>query len=373
MAINAPMDDAAQISDDPAGSVTARYTARVRNRAWLLAGLAGLLLVIMVLSLATGPYPLSIQDLLRSLFGFSQGREGIVVWSIRMPRIAAALVSGTALGLSGLVIQSLLKNPLASPFTLGISQGAAFGAAFAIVVLGAGGLHPESVSGGGNGSTAVGHLLSVTALALAGAMISASVILLLSLFRRLAPESIILAGVALSSLFVSGTILIQYFASEEEIASVVFWTFGDVSRSTWPEILTLAIATAAITAYFVLNRWNMNAMAAGEEVARGLGVGVDRLRLSGMFMASLAAALVTAFHGVIAFLGLLAPHISRRLVGADHRLLIPCSCLVGAILLLAADLLGRCMVGSGSLPVGVLTSFMGAPLFLYLLIRGQNR
>ncbi len=366
------MHDTARISADPAGSVTARYEAGVRNRAWLLAGLTGLLLLIMVLALAAGPYPLSFHALSRSLFGFGQGTEGIVVWSIRMPRIAAALVSGSALGLSGIAIQSLLKNPLASPFTLGISQGAAFGAAFAIVVLGAGGLHPESM-GGGSGSTVLGNLTSVTMLALAGAMISTSVILLLSLFRRLPPESIILAGVALSSLFVSGTILVQYFASEVEIASVVFWTFGDVSRSTWPEILTLTAATVVITAFFVLNRWNMNAMAAGEDVARGLGIGVDKLRLSGMFMASLAAALVTAFHGVIAFLGLLAPHIARRLVGSDHRLLIPCSCLVGAILLLGADLLGRCMAGSGSLPVGVLTSFMGAPLFLYLLIRGKTR
>ena len=124
--------------------------------------------------------------------------------------------------------------------------------------------------------------------------------------------------------------------------------------------------------YFLRRRWDLNALLAGEETAQGLGVHVARLRLVGMFLASLVVALATAFHGIIAFLGLLAPHISRRLVGGDHRVLVPCSGLVGAVLLLAADTLGRLVVGSGSLPVGVLTSFMGAPLFLYLLLRERQ-
>jgi iron complex transport system permease protein len=189
----------------------------------------------------------------------------------------------------------------------------------------------------------------------------------------MAPESIILAGVALSSLFVSGTILIQYFASEVELASIVFWTFGDVSRSNWNEIGIMTLATIVGTVYFFLKRWDLNALSAGEDTAKGLGVEVERVRLWGMFMAALVSALVVAFHGVIAFLGLLAPHIGRRLVGADHRVLLLHSCVLGALLLLSADTIGRILIGSGTLPVGVLTSFMGAPLFLYLLIGGQKR
>jgi iron complex transport system permease protein len=158
-----------------------------------------------------------------------------------------------------------------------------------------------------------------------------------------------------------------------EIAAVVFWTFGDVARSTWKEITVVSAAAALTTLYFVLNRWNMNALCAGEEVAKGLGVEVERVRVAGMLMATMIAALVTCFHGVIAFLGLLAPHIGRRLVGSDHRLLLPHSCIIGSILLLLADTAGRYIVGSGTLPVGVLTSFMGAPLFLYLLIRGVHK
>ena len=271
------------------------------------------------------------------------------------------------------------QNPLASPFTLGISQGAAFGAAFAIVALGAGGMATGAVqvstvqTASAAAAMAVRNMYSVTICAFLGALAGTLIILALARLKKMAPESIILAGVALSSLFVSGTILVQYFATEVEIASVVFWTFGDVSRSTWQEIGVMTTATFAVTGYFVMNRWDLNALSAGEDVARSLGVNVDRIRLVGMFLTALIAALVTAFLGVIAFLGLLAPHIGRRLVGGDHRFLIPHSCIIGSLLLLVADTVGRTLVGSGTLPVGVLTSFMGAPLFLYLLVRGQTR
>ncbi|MGD9125239.1 MAG: iron ABC transporter permease, partial [Desulfarculaceae bacterium] len=216
-------------------------------------------------------------------------------------------------------------------------------------------------------------IYSVAIFAFLGSIAATMVIMALARVRKMAPESIILAGVALSSLFVSGTILVQYFATETEIASVVFWTFGDVARSSWQEIGVLALITTGVTLYYLLNRWDLNALLAGEDTALGLGVNVERLRLVGMFLAALVAALATAFHGVIAFLGLLAPHIGRRLVGPDHRMLLPFSALIGAMLLLVADTFGRVLVGSGALPVGVLTSFMGAPLFLYLLLQGQKK
>jgi len=343
-----------KIYEPAVSGITQAYLNHMRGRMAVLAILTGAVLVLGLYAVTNGSYEISAEKLIGVLTGKVKGPCSIVIREIRLPRVVASLVCGWGLAVSGLAIQSLLKNPLGSPSTLGISHGAAFGAALSIIGFG-------------------GKAVFTTMAAFTGAMTATFVILLLSALKKFSPETIILAGVALSALFSSATILMQYLASETQLAMVVFWTFGDVSRSTWPEILTLTAATVVITAFFVLNRWNMNAMAAGEDVARGLGVGVDKLRLLGMFMASLAAALVTAFHGVIAFLGLLAPHIARRLVGSDHRLLIPCSCLVGAILLLGADLLGRCMVGSGSLPVGVLTSFMGAPLFLYLLIRGKTR
>ncbi|MFW6099457.1 MAG: FecCD family ABC transporter permease [Thermodesulfobacteriota bacterium] len=355
------------------GALVDAYRGMLRKRALWFFLLLVLLCVLAVYAISAGTYDLSLGEVLRALWGQGEGAKDIVIWNIRMPRIVAAVVAGWGLAISGVAIQCLLRNPLGSPFTLGISHGAAFGAALAIVVFGAGTTQSSVLRTTASVLVFLENAFSVTFFAFLGAMAATMVILALSKMKRLSPGSIILAGVALSSLFVSGTILIQYFATEVEIATIVFWTFGDVSRSSWQEIGLMTAASAAVTLYFVLNRWNLNALSSGEDVARGIGVEVDRIRFWGMFMAALVAALVTAFHGVIAFLGLLAPHIARRMVGADHRLLIPYSCIVGGLLLLLADTVGRIVIGSGTLPVGVLTSFMGAPLFLYLLIRGKGR
>jgi len=359
--------------------VSQAYTELLRKKLCLFGIFVCALTALGLFSLGRGAFELSPLKVLAALFGQTDGSAGIVIWNIRMPRITAAIVAGWSLGLSGAVMQCLLKNPLASPFTLGISQGAAFGAAFAIVILGAGGAETSSIqvstvqTTSAAGPMTIRNIYSVTICAFVGSLAGTLVILALARLKKMAAESIILAGVALSSLFVSGTILVQYFATEVEIASVVFWTFGDVSRSNWREIGVMTTATLAVTAYFVLKRWDLNALSAGEEVARSLGVNVDRSRLVGMFFTALISALVTAFLGVIAFLGLLAPHIGRRLVGGDHRFLIPYSCVIGSLLLLIADTVSRTLVGSGTLPVGVLTSFMGAPLFLYLLVKGHAR
>jgi iron complex transport system permease protein len=315
--------------------------------------LLGLTAFLIVIALTRGAYDITPNMLWRVLTGAAAGPADIVIWKIRMPRIVSAIVVGWGLSLSGLGIQSLLKNPLGSPSTLGISQGAACGAAAAIVLFGR-------------------QMASVTFFAFVGAMGATVVIMVLAGLRRLSAEATILAGVALASLFASATVLIQYLASDTQLAVVVFWTFGDVARANWSEIGLLTVVVSAATCFMILRRWDLNAMAAGEETAKGLGVNVSRMRLSGMLAAALVAAMATAFHGVIAFVGLIAPHIARRLAGADHGLLIPFSGIIGAALLLGADTFGRALLGSGALPVGIVTSFMGAPMFLYLLIRGYR-
>lgn len=337
----------------PSGTATSAFLGYVRQKLLLLAGLAAATALLAVIAITQGAYDLTIPRTLQALFGAADGATKVVVWNIRMPRIIAALAVGWGLSLSGLSLQSILKNPLGSPSTLGISQGAAFGAAAAIIVFGS-------------------RVFSVTVFAFGGAMGATFIILFLARLRRLSPEAVILAGVALSSLFTSATTLLQYAATETQLATVVFWTFGDVARSNWREIGLMAAAAGAATVYWMARRWDLNALSSGEETARGLGVNVDRVRLEGMMIAAVVAALATAFHGVIAFVGLIAPHIARRLVGEDHGMLVPFSALLGALLLLSADTVGRIIVGSGALPVGVVTSFMGAPMFLYLLIRGYK-
>jgi len=334
-------------------TIKTAYFRQIHRKIMLLAVFGGLILIVGVFGLTHGSYDITLTDILRVMTGGGDDTVRLVVADIRLPRIVAAIVCGWGMALSGLGIQSLLKNPLGSPATLGISQGAAFGAALSVVVMGS-------------------QLVSVTVYAFAGAMGATFIILILARLKQLSAEAVILAGVALSSLFGSATILMQYLATETELAMVVFWTFGDVARSTWQEIRILGITVGLMSGFFICLRWDLNAMASGEETARGLGVRVERLRMLGMTAAALMAALVTAFHGVIAFVGLIAPHMARRLAGEEHGLLIPYTAVLGSLLLLTADTLGRVLAGSGSLPVGVVTSFLGAPMFLYLLVRGYK-
>jgi iron complex transport system permease protein len=335
------------------GAVTESFLALVRKKWLIMVALLAAMAAVAIVAVTQGAYDIDLDRVLNVFYGAAFGPADVVIWKIRLPRIVSAIVAGGGLSLSGLAIQSLLKNPLGAPSTLGISHGAAFGASAAIVFLDA-------------------QIFLVTAFAFAGAMCSTVVIMALAGFRRLSPEAIILAGVALTSLFMSGTVLVQYLASDTQLAMVVFWTFGDVARANWIEIGTLTAVVTIVTIFLMLQRWDLNAISAGEETARGLGVNVARLRSIGMLATALMAALATAFHGVIAFVGLIAPHIARRLVGADHGMLIPFSIIIGALLLLCADTLGRIMIASGALPVGIITSFMGAPMFLYLLVRSYR-
>ena len=344
------MQDAGNHHNAHPGAITSIYLKHIRQKFFLLLLLIGTVFFVAVFAILRGAYAIPIADIFRILTGDADISTFVVITNIRIPRVVAAIICGWGLSLSGLCLQTLLRNPLASPITLGISHGAAFGAAAAIVIFGT-------------------SMVSVTAFAFAGGMTATLVILFLAKFKRLSPTAIILAGVAMHSLFLSGIYLIQYIATETELAQVVFWTFGDVARSSWKEIGLLAGAVFLISIFLVLLRWDLNAFALGDETAIGLGISVNKIRLTGMAVATIVAALATSFHGIIGFLGLIAPHTARRLVGDDHCLLIPFSAVLGALLLLTADTFGRLLIGSGSLPVGVITSFLGAPLFLYFLVK----
>jgi iron complex transport system permease protein len=348
------------------------YHNLIGKRISLLLFLFVLVLLFAIISIQVGAYHLDFISVVNSLFGRGEATSDIIIWNLRMPRTIAAIVSGMALSLSGVVIQTFLRNPLASPSTLGVSQGAAFGASFAIVVLGAANLGESAFRTSDAYHFEIFSWYSISICAFLGSLSVVLIVWGLQKLRRMTSATVILAGVALSSLFVSGTILIQYFADEVEIAAAIFWTFGDVSRSTWIEIGLLALFLLPSLVYFIVKSQSLNAIATGDDNALNLGVEVDRFRLIGLIIAALLAAFTTSFHGVIAFLGLLAPHIARRLTGNNHLFLIPCSVFVGAILLLISDLLGRIVIGGGTLPVGVITSFLGAPLFLYLLLSGKN-
>jgi len=289
--------------------------------------------------------------------------EAYIVWEIRLPRTIGAILTGASLGVAGAVMQNVLRNPLASPFTFGVSHGAAF----AIIVLGAG----RTFSVGPIGFSII-HGAPVVFSAFCGALLTVLIILGLSLLRGLSPQAIILAGVALSSLFTSATMFLQYFSDEVRVASTVFWTFGDVGKAGWQENKIMALTFCTSFALLWLNRWNYNAMLWGDEMAKNLGTNPKFLRMFSLLVCALLTAVPTAFLGIIGFIGLISPHIIRLLIGNDYTLLIPYSAMAGAGLLLASDLLARTILSPIILPVGVITSFVGAPVFLGLLLR-RNR
>jgi iron complex transport system permease protein len=265
-------------------------------------------------------------------------------------------------------MQNVLRNPLASASTLGVSQGASFGAAVAIVYFGAG-IQINAVS---IAAITVTNPYMVTICAFVGGMTTTAVIMCLSRIAGITPSATILAGVAISALFTGATTLVQYFADDVMVATVVYWTFGSLGRAGWREIALIFFLGITAFAYFILNRWNYNAMESGTHTAKSLGVPVDSLVLVSMVVCALISSVSVAFVGCINFIGLIAPHMVRRFVGNDYRFLIPSSALMGAVLMLASDVASRTLIAPTVLPIGALTSFLGAPLFLYIILRKGN-
>jgi iron complex transport system permease protein len=317
-----------------------------------------LLLVSALYALSVGGYGVGINEVLRVILNGGTLRERIVLFNMRLPRIAAAILVGASLALSGAVMQAYLRNPLATPFTMGVSHGAMFGASLAILL--------------GIGYT-TGSPAGIVLLAFLGALTSTVVIIALAKLRGLSPEAIVLAGVAMSSLFMALTVFIQYFANELQLAAMVYWSFGDLGRADWGSIWIMLVIFSLSFVYFFLKRYDLNASTFGDEVALSVGVEIERDRLVGTLVAALLTSVTVAFVGVIGFIGLIAPHAVRITLGGDHHYLLPTSAVVGSLLLLLSDTAARTLMAPNVLPVGILTSFLGAPTFIYLLLRMEGR
>lgn len=341
------------------------YNQYIKRKWAVLIGLAVVLLMLCFVSLSVGSSGLSAAEILKAVIGKGTRQSRTIVRNVRMPRTAAGIGVGIALAMTGCVMQNVLRNPLASASTLGVSQGASFGAAVAIVYLGAG----IQVNSGSAAAITVTNPYLVTVCAFAGGMATTVMLLGLSRVSGITPAAMILAGVAISSMFTGATTLVQYFCDDVMMATVVYWTFGSLGRAGWREISLIYILSAAAFVYFMFNRWNYNAIESGVHTAKSLGVPVDALILSGLLVCALIAAVSVAFVGCINFIGLIAPHMVRRFVGNDYRFLIPGSALAGAILMLAADIVSRTVMAPVILPIGAVTSFIGAPVFLYIIMK----
>jgi iron complex transport system permease protein len=328
--------------------------------------LAVVIVAISLYSLMRGDYEISFTGVINALFGNSSKVVHVIVWDVRLTRIVTAILVGFALSISGVVMQSILKNPLASPYTLGISNAAAFGAALSLAA---------SYFGWFAGN-AVGDFLKgaygMATFSFVFSMVIVVIILMVSRLTGFTSESLVLMGVAIGSIFSAALASLQYMVDDSTLSSIVYWQFGDLTKAVWSEIGIIFVVTALVICYFFYRRLDFNVMNAGEDVAQSLGLNTRHLLVIGMVLSAVCTSVCISIVGIIGFVGLLGPHISRNLVGGDHRFLMPMSMLVGAAILLFADTIGR-LAFTFSLPVGIITSFFGGPLFVSLLVMSHRR
>ena len=311
-----------------------------------------------LLDIATGPAFLPLGSVARSVLGTAQERTvDTIVWSIRLPIAAMAVVVGASLGLTGAVMQTILHNPLASSYTLGISAGAGFGAALVIVV-GVALPVPEH------------YAIPVSAFLFAG--LACSGVWLVGARRGATPEMLVLAGIAFLFLFQALLALLQFMASPEALQQVVFWLFGSLQRATWTKVAIVAAALATTLPALAADAWRLTALKLGDERARGLGVDVRGLRLRCFALVSALTGVAVAFVGTIGFIGLVGPHVARILVGEDQRTFLPAAAIFGALLLSLASVVSKTILPGAVFPIGIVTALIGVPFFVWLIITNRR-
>lgn len=292
--------------------------------------------------------------------------EKYIFVNIRLLRALTAIVAGGGLALCGAIMQNVLKNPMASPFTLGISQAAAFGASFAIIFL-----NPES------GSIYAGYFggkyFSLTIIsAFISSLISSAFVFLVAYIKNGEPQTVILSGIACGAFFQSMTMFIQYFTDEIKAAATLFWTFGDISKASYTSLFVITLFFVPISLYFLFSALKLNALLWGKEIALSLGVKAKKMAIVSIFLVSSLSAAITAILGVIGFVGLIAPHLAKITVGHDNRYFIPLSIVFGALILNLSDILSRVILAPATIPVGIITSMWGVIVLLYLLLKKEK-
>ena len=341
---------------------------RVRPR-HALGGLSLLLAACAVLAIGHGAFripPIAVLRILATAAGLDTGdvdaRQAAVLNAIRLPRVILALATGAGLAVAGALMQGLFRNPLADPALIGVSAGAALAAAF-VIVLGA---------TWAPGVTRVLGAWTLPVAAFAGALAVTTIVYRIGASGGfVALSSMLLAGIALNALAMAGVGLLSYLATDEQLRNLTFWNFGSLAGATWQVLAAvLPPAIGAIAMGLLLAR-PLNALALGETQAAHLGVDVTRVKRTAIVATALAVGALVAATGVIGFIGLVAPHAVRLACGPDHRIVIPGSALLGALLVVAADAVARSVVAPAELPIGILTASLGAPFFLALLMRGR--
>jgi len=275
-----------------------------------------------------------------------------------LPGIVAAIIAGAGLSLGGAVMQSMMGNPLADPYTTGISSGACFGAVLSITM----GLSFGTMTGD----------VGIVAMAFVGALIPSILIILLSRFVNSSPSTLILIGTAISYFFNALVTYVMVISDADALQDAFTWQIGAVSDIHWGDLPLMLIVVSISSILILLVSNKLNLMMMGDDSAKTLGLDVDNFRTLCLVLISVLIASIISFTGIIGFVGLIAPHITRYIIGGDNKFVIPAGMLMGAIILCLADLLSRCLLDFGNVPIGVVMSFIGAPIFLYLIVRSKS-
>jgi iron complex transport system permease protein len=339
---------------------SATYRQRVLRKRLILVALAVLLVFSVLLDLALGPASYSLREVLGALFSpdTASAQVRVVMWDIRLPVALMAVAVGAALSLAGAQMQTILNNPLASPFTLGLSAAASFGAAMGLAFGVA--LFPLAAQ----------YMVPLNAFIMA--MLCALLIHFLSMRRGVTAETIVLLGIALVFTFNALLALVQFFATEQAVAAVVFWTMGSLTKATWPKLGVICAVILITLPIFAKRAWALTALRLGDDKAASFGINVRSLRFQTLIMVSLLASFPVAFVGTIGFIGLVGPHIARMLIGEDQRFFLPASLLTGALILSASSVVSKTLIPGAIFPIGVVTSLIGVPFFISLILGGKK-
>lgn len=341
--------------------VVKEYQRQILRRFFYLMILGGVLCSVLILDFTLGPSGLSLTELWNTLISPETADAGtrVIVWDIRLPYSLMAVVVGMSLGLAGAEMQTILNNPLASPFTLGVSSAAAFGAALAIVL--------------GIGIQGVPAQWFISVNAFIFALLATLLLDFISRWMRVSTSGIILFGIALVFTFNAAVSIMQFIANEDTLQGLVFWTMGSLNRASWDKLYILLVVLVIIFPLSLMNAWKLTALRLGEDRAMSFGINVRRLRLTTLLRISIISALAVAFVGPIGFIGLVAPHIARMTFGEDHRFYLPASALIGALVLSIASLVSKNLLSGVIIPVGIVTSLVGIPFFVSIILRHRGR
>ncbi|WP_322529403.1 iron ABC transporter permease [Salinicola sp. LHM] len=341
-------------------STAVRYLARQRRQRRLIALAALAVLISLLVDVATGPGAYALPDVLKALVAPSEVSRilEIVVWEIRLPVALMAIIVGASLAVAGAEMQTLLDNPLADPFTLGISSAASFGAALAIVL--------------DFGLLPVAGTLLLTGNAFLLAMFASLAIWALSRLRGVSIQTMVLMGIAIMFFFNALLGILQYVASAESLQQLMFWSLGSLDKASWGKLGLAGLALLVTIPIFVRARSRLTALRLGDVQAKAMGIDVGRLRLRMLLCCALLSATAVAFVGTIGFIGLVGPHIARLLVGEDQRVFLPMSALTGALILSLTSILSKTLIPGILLPIGILTALIGLPFFVSLILRSRR-